>query len=176
MFGAESLRNILEALQPWWTATFVLAYLIGFAMVGAGVLGLMRQRYGDTGVGGAIAALIFGSILASLPAWLDALSMSFLGGNSMASLSSADVSASDADETTLVLLTSYAVVQLVGLFGVIKGLILFRQSADTRDRLGPAFVHTIGGAFAINLVTILDAAARTVGGSAGEAIRQLLPG
>lgn len=174
MFGAETLRNILEALQPWWTAMFLIAYLIGFAMVGAGLLGLLRQRHGDGGIGSAIAALVFGSILASLPAWLDAASMSLLGQDSMMSLASAGTGAGD-DSTTLALLVSFAVVQLVGLYGVIRGLIFFRQAADTRDRLGPAFVHTIGGAVVINLVAILDAVARTLGGSAGDAIRQILP-
>lgn len=174
MFGEQTIRNILAAIEPWWQTTFVLAYLIGFVMVGAGILGLMRQRHGDGGIGSAIAALTFGSILASLPAWLDAISMSILGQDSQSSLASVAEGRS-LSQTALILLASYSVVQLVGLFGVIKGLVLFRQSADTRDRLGPAFVHTIGGAFCLNLVAIMGAAAKTLGGDAGSAISQLLP-
>lgn len=174
MFSEETIRNVLAVIEPWWQTLFVLAYLIGFVMVGAGLLGLMRQRHSGEGVGSAIAALTFGSILASLPAWLDTLSMSFLGQDSQASLASVAAGRS-LSQTALILLASYSVVQLVGLYGVVKGLILFRQSADTRDRLGSAFVHTIGGAVCLNLVAIMSAVAKTLGGGAGDAINQILP-
>lgn len=180
--------NVLSNLQSWFGdgmfgsggAIFLIAYLIGFTMVGFGIYEASRaNRGGRASLGKGIASIVVGSILASLPAFLDSLSMTLFNQPSASSLATDSVASGvtgvSAEYASAVALF-FAVTQLVGLYAVIKGLRLLRDGVEDHTKNGPAWTHIIGGILSLNIVTVLGVVGATMGTSVSSIINQIIGG
>lgn len=181
-------NNALSNLQSWFGdgmfgsrgAIFVIAYLIGFLMVAFGIYEVAKaNKGGRASLGKGIASIVVGSLLASLPAFLDSLSITLFNTPSASSLvsdSAAGAVTGASGEYAAAAALFFAVTQLVGLYAVIKGLRLLRDSAEDHTKSGPAWTHVIGGIFALNIITVLGMVGATLGTSVASIINQIIGG
>lgn len=172
------LTNLQKAIGDLWHPMMVIFYLVGFFVVMGSIIALVKaSKGGHSGQGGysfAVVGIIIGSIIASLPTWLDSLSYTIFNQPSANALvATSDFAKSNSAEVALALAVFFGVVQLVGLYGSVKGLLLFRDSFENREKRGPAFTHIIGGIVALNLPTFLSIIGVTVGGTVGSTIGKL---
>lgn len=161
------------AQVDWGQFASQLQDLVPLAMIIAGILGLllvitglyrwaMAGRRGDISTGGAIARVVCGVFLLSLPSFMNAITRTFFGGGSANLLSYVPPSSEAAAGVIRVVIYG---VQLVGFYAVCRGLYLLATSWDGRSQFGTAAAHLVGGAFAVNIIEFLHAIAGTLGGT-----------
>lgn len=176
----EMLTNLQSALSNWWTPMMVIFYLVGFFVVMGSIVALVKSsKGGHSGQGGysfSVVGIIIGSIIASLPTWLNTLSYTLFNQPSSSSLVDVGKFAGSGNgpEVAAALAVFFGVVQLVGLYGSVKGLLLFRDSFENREKRGPAFTHIIGGIIALNLPTFLSMIGVSIGGTVGSTIGHII--
>jgi hypothetical protein len=123
----------------------------------------------DRGVGRAWAALIVGAIFLNAPAFLDALSQTFLAQNSTQALTyQPPASEGQAYVQFAVFLTA-----IVGLIGLGRGLWLLKDSGRNQGFMARGLIHIVGGILCVNLVETIRLIAQALGGGLPEAVRAI---
>lgn len=152
---------IIEQLQKWWNPSIYLCFICGLFFV---VLGLSHfaLAQGNMGHGSrnkrrALAEIIIGIMMINFPAVLETLSQSILVRNTITDLSFAPPDG----PAKLYIQFSLYVINLVGVYGVWKGLLQFGQHEPL---IGKGFTYLIGGSMAVNFVELLRALGNTFGG------------
>lgn len=172
----QILVRVTNNLQPWWNTIVLGGYFLGFCLFVGGLLmmasqdqSMMRRKME---LAAPIMAMLAGLFLINLLPFLDVISMSTFGTESMKELS---YTADTSDGIKQVMLYfSVTVTMLVGLAGVINGSRLLAQSGRDSQKLWPALAHLIGGFFAVNIGLLFELAGNTIGGSTGSTIANLL--
>lgn len=180
----DMATNMLNQLPAFWTLLNYVAVLIGFYMIVNGLFEVaMTAKGGGAAWGrsrnsyaGGFAGILFGGLLMSISAYTDALSQSLfnqpsgVGIVTAASTGTASLGAQYASAIALM----FMVVRLVGLWAVIKGVMLFHRGAEDHQKTGLAWTHTIGGIIAINMTTFLGLLSGWIGGDAQTTLNQIL--
>lgn len=164
----EALTNVLKNLEPWWDTTHLLAYVIGFALIIWSIVQLATLDTGSKmmqGNQGKFAKLIGGFVggifLLNLPKFLDTVSESFFKKGSMHGLSFAEVKVTG--DMGIYIKFSLAIVVLVGLFSVIKGCVMLKNSMENPEIFWQSVTHIGGGTLAINSVQFIKMIGESLG-------------
>jgi len=169
--------HVLSELSMWWQPLIVFSVLIGFVMVAGGVFSLIQSVQGrsKSGYGGGMAAVAVGSMLASMPAWMDAVSQTFFSQPSAIGLvTENDVSgAMGGGNYAAAVALLFGVVQLVGFFGIIKGTTMLKHSFEDGQRANGAWIFIIGGIFSINILPFISVVAATMGTTTADLIHSI---
>ena len=166
------LGHILASVQPWWHVLHLLAILLGLALVVSSLIRFAsagRSRQG--GMGASVMMLISGILLVNFAGFMDSISYSMFARASTHSLIAYTGSIGHVSGPMVRLALN--IVQLVGLYGVIKGVLLLSRAGSDAKALGPAFTHIIGGTIAVNIVVFLGVLGSTVGGGMQTTITKL---
>lgn len=164
--------HLIAAMQPWWHTLHLLALLIGLALVIASLVSAAakgRSRQG--GLHAPILTFFAGIFLLNISGLMDAVAFSMFGTSSAHSLIAYASGAGHVSGP----MVQFAImlVQLVGFYGIIRGVLLLSHSGSDSRAAGPALVHILGGAIAVNIVTVLNVLGATVGGGIQSAITRM---
>lgn len=110
-----------------------------------------------------------GSILVNIFVWLDSLSQSFIGASGSSSLAYASAGSG----TSSFIPFAVDTVQIVGVFGFIRGAIGIKD--DTRNGRAIPIGQMVFGSLAVQIVPVLHAFGATAGGSLQSFIMQIVP-
>jgi hypothetical protein len=170
------VAHIISELQPWWKSIEAIMVVVGFILAGIGVKNLLKKGHSHSpNYGADLATFVAGVLLVSLPSFLDSLSESIFGTPAPSSLGSPSLSAAVGSQPYgQAVLLVFTVIQLVGLFAVIKGIFLFKDGFDQKDKMGPAWTHMIGGIAALNLYALLGAVGEMLGSNAQGIISKII--
>lgn len=174
--GGIDIGHIITQLHPWWTAIELIAIPIGMILTVIGIKGVLKgNRHGVPNYGTDLATFVAGILLISLKSFMDAISETIFQTPAPSSLDSASLSSSIAGTPygSAVLLV-FLVIQLVGLFSVIKGILLFKDGFEYKDKMGAAWTHMIGGVVAMNLHTLLEVFGNLLGSNANGIIMKII--
>ena len=155
------------ALEPGLYALLAaVAYLLGFAALGSGLLRLVRSsRDGVRGPSAVGTVLSFAAavVMFSFPSWLQSGGASLLGAGAPATLSYGG--SGDAARYNALLEALWSIVEFVGVVAFLKGWFVLRAAADGAGRATmPSGVwHIVGGLLCWHIVPVLAAVQRTVG-------------
>lgn len=169
----QIIANLDQVLDPYWGLLFAIAYISGFCVLVGSLAYLRHCVQTKNPVGGGLTGAACGVLLLSLPTVLDGVSHSIF--NAQTPIFSSVPAGNGVDAVWIRF--SIRVVRLVGLYAVIKGILIFR--ANARSPQGGAFwrgaVHFVMGAICINMVTFMRALAISAGGVLKDIIFKLLP-
>lgn len=179
----DMATNMLNQLPAFWTLLNLVAVLIGLYMIVNGLFEVAMTAKGGgqtwgrnrNSYAGGFAGVLFGGLLMSISAYTDALSQSLFNQPSgVGILSAATVGGSLGAQYASAIALMFTVVRLVGLWAVIKGVMLFHRGAEEYQKTGLAWTHTIGGIIAINMTTFLGLISGWIGGDAQTTLNQIL--
>lgn len=174
----EILQNLIQHLGPWWDAATVLAALLGLAFCVIGVIAaantrsLFRRRLQDGAIGFGLASFFTGIALLNLGQVLDAVSLSLFDQSSLRDLSYQPPNAQT--PTGIYVQFTVLLIMLVGLFAVIRGLVLLRASSRGAASFWSGVTHLVGGVLAINIVRFGDAVARSMGTAVADLFQRVV--
>lgn len=174
--GGFDIKNVVDQIIPFWSAIQLIMVPVGLILAAIGIKGVLKgNRHGVPNYGTDLATFMAGVLLISLRSFMDALSQSIFNQPAPGSLASPDLSqvAQGTPYSNAVLLV-FVVVQLVGLFSVIKGILLFKDGFEYKDKMGAAWTHMIGGVVAMNLYTLLEAVAAMFGSNAQAVVSKII--
>jgi hypothetical protein len=110
-----------------------------------------------------------GVLFLNVPSFLDALSQTFLGQNSIQALSYQP----PATEAQTYVQFAVFLTAIVGLIGLGRGLWLLKDSAQSQGFLARGLVHIFGGIVCVNLVETIRLIAQALGGGLPETVRAI---
>lgn len=174
--NTQILQNVINAMGPWWGTLEDFFILAGLIIVASSVMSAVHSgRQGLPVTKLSVFGFIAGILLTSLPAVMNSLSETLfqINGPSALTLNS---SANGSGMYGLIVTFAFDVLQLVGLYAVVKSLFLFRDSAEDRSKTSPAVWHFLGGGFALNMHSTLESLAKTFGGVFQQAIMKIIGG
>lgn len=158
MLDAEVLKNAAQIVSAFWHPVIISAYAFGFVFAAVGVYNF--SKIGRKGY--AFTALVIGALLLNLPTFLNIFSQSLLAVNSPTELT---YQAPNSDYSAYITL-GVKIVQFVGLIAVIRGLIMWKESAnkDDSDLIYSGFTFFFGGILCLNILKVLEYLASWLGG------------
>lgn len=144
--------SVLRLVQSYWTLSVSLAVVIGVFLVGTSLASLNRRRQEGGGWAVGLSGLLIGVAFVNLPWWINTWSVTLMGTHAAADplAYSPPAGAVNAAAAKAII----AIIGAVGLFGVMKGLHLFRESVYDRHAFWPGVTHSLGGLFAINVTAV----------------------
>jgi hypothetical protein len=167
------LKNIVDLMQPAWSLLGTWAMVFGLVFVIAAIIAATRSRRDGGGMGPAVIGFIAGILLISINAFMNtASSLVTLGG--MDGVMTYTPSNGSGTVYALALRFAIYTVQLVGFWAVIKGLRLMREAAYDRKAWSSATMHLIGGIVSINIITLIQSVAVTIGGAFQTVVTHIL--
>lgn len=165
------MQNLIDQLQKWWWPIIMICILCGLALL---VLGLVHFGFaqgnmgqGVNGKSKAIREIIIGILMINTPAVLETVSQTFLAQSTITDLSFVPPQG----PAQLYVQLSIYVINLVGVYGVWKGL---QQFAQHQPLIGKGFTYVIGGSMAVNFIGILKTIGNTFGGIVGQSVTSLI--
>jgi hypothetical protein len=166
--------HLITALQPWWRVLHLAALLTGLALIVIALLSVVKQgkSHNGGGLGAAAMAFLAGVFLLNLYRMLDAISLSTFGNTSAHGLL-AYTGGSIGGVSAPIIGFAINIIQVVGLYGVIRGFVLLSRSGQDPRTFGPAMTHIVGGVFAVNIVSFLHILGATVGSGLQSAITRI---
>lgn len=162
--SAEAISKLITVIGDWWQPLQDIVILSGIVLVAIGLFSARKAGKQGTSVKLAVFEVIAGILLASIPAWMDTLSQTAFQQNGPSAITTASASSSTGDYHIIVTF-GFDVLMLVGLYGIVTGILLLRDSAEDRSKFRPFLTHTIGGIVALNMETFLITIGNTVGGT-----------
>lgn len=166
----EACANLANSLQPYYTLFVIATGLMGFAFVGVSLFALRHRAEDKRPVGGALTGVLVGAMLLSFKGIVDMVSVSMFNASAPSSLS---VSVGGGDMEPMIRL-AVIIVMMVGLFQVIKGLVLLKHSAEGNPKFWSAITHIFGGVLCVNIKTFMTMLGNTIGGPLQSTIVKLL--
>jgi hypothetical protein len=162
------LENILPHLSSLWE------YLrLGFYVLGLGLtfwsLWQMAFHNRTQGLDRLWPAVAAGILFLNLPAFMDALAQTFLGQNSVQTLSYQP----PAHPAQAYIRFAVFLAALAGLAALGRGLWLLKDSAQDRGLLSRSLIHIAGGIVCINLVDTVRIIAQALGGGLPDVVRTI---
>lgn len=170
----QALLEILDHLRDqlveggWWDTTCIIAKVLGFSLVCAGLKGF-TNRQGEPQRKIGTASIIIGTLLFQFHKFLNILGNTILGKSLPDSLwYMAESNSSQA--WTAYLSYSLVLIQFFGLWYVIKSLLMFREIPRLGDaREGwKAFGHLMGGFLCVYMGDIIHFVGNSIGGDIGN--------
>lgn len=161
-FGSFDLVGFTKQIASIGPFAVIVIYLIGFLLVGSGILMLLRIKGGSQqySFGAVMSAVLIGTFFLSLPSFLSLLSHSMDSGGAAtqareAILGGSVVQASSGGTMKDAINFAATVIGLVGLIGFTKGWLMInaisRGTAGGAATMGRAWVLVFGGLAALNL-------------------------
>lgn len=165
----ETLTNIINNIMPWWNTFYVFGLLIGFFYVVKSLVefGSSGKRGGQAGPSSYIMTFVGGLLLLNTYGFLDVATQTVFLTNSSTGLNEVGLSSSGTggnEKFALYLKLSYMLVMMVGLYGYIKGAMLFSAAGKQGEKTGPAIAHLVGGSLAINIDKVILSLGAMLGG------------
>ncbi len=163
--GAALVRFAVDVEPAVLGLVGVGCYLLAAASFLAGCLRVVRHADAPARApGGTGTALCFVNVavLVTLPSWLDAAGETLFGASRTAASASLGYGGKAADWTAL-LAAAFAIVSLIGLFAVVRGLFALRAAADGKASAPAAAMHLLGGVCAWHIVPLVAAVQDTLG-------------
>lgn len=168
MDSTTSLQSILEAIEAFRVLIYATAYIVGFCMAITGILKARDYAENPNQTPFRVPFMFF--LVGVLLIWIP----SFLGSTLETLFQTRELSEFsynfNGEEGARLQLTMTAIirfVQLVGLIGFFKGVILLKNLGASGQQGDGAFAkaltHILGGALAINIVAAIKLFAATVG-------------
>lgn len=157
------LQNAISALGYFLPVIEDISIVMGLVISMISLFAFTKSSREGGGMKIATIGLISGILLSSLSALINAFSMTMLNHQSDGLLTYTP----SGGTTPYALTVKFAVyvVQLVGLYGVIKSVLLVRESAYDRSKFNAAIIHFLGGIFAINIITLVTVVSAQIGGT-----------
>lgn len=114
---------------------------------------------------GTLATFMAGIILLQLPAWMNALTVTFFGTAETPGRAVLGYGGVPDAGFTALLEAVFTIVALTGLIAFIKGIFVLRACSDGKPSAtaGQAAMHIVGGAAAWHIVAVIDAVQTTLG-------------
>lgn len=173
----ESCKALATELQSFHALVRAASVLIGLAFVGTGLYGLHSHGQGrgrGRGVLPSLARVVVGVLLCCFTSVVDALSLAVFRESAPRDFSSVTVGQAGGLEPMVGL--ALTVVMLVGVYQILKGFVMLRESAAGHRLFWPAVTHIFGGVLCVNMRTFMLALGNTLGGSFREVVGTLLGG
>jgi hypothetical protein len=169
------LKNVVALMQPAWSLLGTWATVFGLVFVIAAIITATRSRREGGGMGAAVTEFIAGILLLSINAFMNTASSLVTLGDMDGVMTYTPAHGAD---TVYGLALRFAIytVQLVGFWAVIKGLRLMREAAHDRKAWHDARIHLIGGIISINIITLIQTVAVTIGGAFQDVVTRILGG
>lgn len=153
----QVLQTFANQIPALYTFLMYVSYLIGFI---AGIQGLYditqyrkRRLAGESGFN-FIYPLTFGALMIDVGGSASVMSNSIFGDSTGLMTPDAYTTLSQTDQTAAILTLVFACITLIGYYGLVKGLYIFKEQgspgASREPRLKAAWVHLIGGTLAAN--------------------------
>lgn len=169
----EACGNLANALQPWYGLIHISCIVLGIAVMGLSLLSIHRRVEDRRGPGAAVGGVFVGALMLSFTSFVDMVSQSMFNHDAPHSLRTTDITVAGGELEPMIRL-AVIVVMLVGMFQVVKGLVMLKQNAEGAARFWPAVTHILGGVLCINIKTFMLALGNTIGGPLEETIKRLL--
>ena len=175
---ANAANNIVKDLGgasgPFYILFVTFTYLAGLAMTFTGIKGLTRQ---DTPKGGAIAAIMIGVMLLSLPTLLNMFSQSIFDADAQSIISDVPTGTNKVSFTTKAFIHfAIFMVQVVGFVAVYRGLKTLADVSLTHQRqpeqVRAAWIYLFAGVLCINILGTIKLVAATAAGDSATEIMQ----
>ncbi len=165
------MANLIDQIQKWWWPIIMICILCGLVLLVVGLVhyGLAHGNMGQGSVNKskALREIIVAIFLINIPAVLETVSQTFLAESTITDLSFVP------PDTPGKLYIQFAiyVINLVGVYGVWKGLLQFQEH---QPLVGKGVTYIIGGSMAVNFVGILHTIGDTFGGVIQTSITSLI--
>jgi hypothetical protein len=162
------LQNAIPHLASLWDILRTGFVVFGFGLT---IWSLCRMAFAsrDRGQGRAFKALVVGVLFLNVPAFLDALSQTFLGQNATQALSYLP----PATEGQVYVQFAVFLTALVGLVALGRGLWILKNSNNYQGFMGRGMIHICGGVFCVNLVETIRLIAKALGGNLPETVQAI---
>lgn len=161
------LANLTPLIAQWWTPIEMIAYLAGFILIASGLVRLAYAHRGREGVYGGLLRIIAGILLLNLPEFLNVLTVSVF---SQPSPTSALEYAPPNGATNGIMRFIVVAVEIIGLVGVLRGLVLLAGAGSEPRNVGRAITHIVAGIAAVNITQLLS----VIGQSAGSSVNSII--
>jgi hypothetical protein len=165
------IERVIPHLQKFWMPILAISFLMGLAFIVVGLFKMAeagnRFSHQRTPFSGSSLMVLIGIVLMNIPGVLDTLTLTTLQQPSMQELS---YMPPEGVGRSYIRLAIY-IVQLVGLCAVVRGCALLRMTARNGGGFGRAVTHTIGGAWAVNIIGFFRMVGLTVGGPIQNAVQ-----
>ncbi len=142
---------VIQFTQSYWGICKTLSTAIGVGLFGLGIASLNKRRQEGGGWAVGFTGIILGAAFINLPAWIDMWSVTLMGVQS--STDALAYGGAGATGSGAGIKAILGILGAVGSYGVIKGLLLCRESVYDRQAFWPGVRHTLGGVFGINFST-----------------------
>lgn len=169
------LTNLVRSVAAFWMVIHNFALLLGIVLVVGSLIAITKSSREGGGVKLAVLSFVSGIFLLSIDATISSLSWSILDSAPDKAMSYTPASGTTSAYGLTVQFAVY-VVQLIGLYAVVRAFYLFRESAQDRSKFYMGLVHLIGGIFSINIVILLTTVANSIGGSFQDIVTHILNG
>lgn len=146
------LIGVLSIAQAYYTLVLVISVLVGLILVFVGALGFVRASQNGTAYGAAATEVFIGAVFFNLPTFLNELSASIMGVSAADNPLNYSI-ASESSGFHSMLSAALAIITAVGMWGVVRGLWLARETAYDRKLLWPTLTHLVFGCIAMNITT-----------------------
>ncbi len=164
--------NIIESMAGASDFMLSLFYIVGIAMIFAGVNKLKRLGHRtafmnvDSGVSGPLIMLLIGAVMIFMPSFLEVLNKSIWGTADIADLKELtyvkDDSSMEAKLRPVIM-----IVQFIGLVAMLRGFLILTKVTGQGAQPGTVskgMIHIFGGILAVNIVRTVEIAINTFGG------------
>ena len=165
-FDAVLVAAVGEIEPGLYALLTVVAYLVGFAALGSGLLRLLRSsrdgRRGPSAVG-TVLSFAAAVVMFSFPSWLESGGTSLLGRGAPTTLSYGG--GGEAASYNALLEALWSIVEFVGVVAFLRGWLVLRAAADGvgRATMPSGVWHIVGGLLCWHIVPVLAAVQKTVG-------------
>lgn len=168
----EACASVAASLQHFYPLIKAASVLSGLTVTGFSLLWLYRSAEEHRRVLPGLAGLVVGAMLTSFTGVLDALTMTIFQESAPEDLATVQAASAGGLENMVVL--ALTIVMVVGLYQVLKGLIMLKQSAEGAHTFWSAATHITGGILCLNIRSFMLALGATLGGSVEEVVSALL--
>lgn len=167
---AEALiAFVRDVAGPFLGLVEVACWVMGLFLVLLAALRLLKHsdsfgKGAPPSAMGTCATLLAGVVLLQLPAWMNALTITFFGTSETPARAVLGYGTPDASFDQL-LGAVFTIVALTGLVAFIRGIFVLRACSDGKPSAsaGQAAMHLVGGTAAWHIIAVIDAVQTTLG-------------
>lgn len=170
---SELLSNIYATIQTFWAPIRAGGVLLGLLLFGMGLIRLAKTggQGGQSGKAVAAGFIAGGILLINTNEILSMFTLSLLGTGGGDFSFNASVASGPGQAYVM---AAVAAIKCIGAFGFIRGCYLLGTTAgEGRIALWGGLVHIIGGVLALNFEIFAVMLGDTLGGTFGQAVREL---
>lgn len=172
------LTSIINLMNTWMPVIALIAGLIGIVLVIKSVTFLAPGRTGKAEIGKTVAFFFVGIFLFNLQSFIGSSALTFLGVNGFNpdtdSVMTYASGAAVAGSQQLYVEAGIAIVMVVGVVGLIRGLMMLTKLQENPNQFGHAVTHIVGGTFAVNFQTFIIMVGNTIGGQVKTVLQGLI--